>query len=235
MTLHRTNPEVGRIMKAQLQDFVDRRHDYFKKLAAGTETATSGTPLTILVGSDTGTTIELAARTKKIAQSRAYKVTVLDLDEISSMEQLAEHKNIMVLCATAGEGDPPGNATKFFDMFEEEEFAPDSLEGVQYHVFGLGDRGYRHFNSAAKFIDKKFEELGGTKMQEIGLGDDQDDDKYETAFDEFLPEFWKTQNAPEPKDDHLIPDPIVELEAVDASKWTYKQIMPPGTTMITLE
>merc|ERR1719446_2020395 len=93
MTLQRMNPEVGRIMKAQLQDFVDQRHDRFKALAAGTETSTSGTPLTILVGSDTGTTIELAARTKKMAESRAYNVTVLDLDEIGSVEQLSEHQN----------------------------------------------------------------------------------------------------------------------------------------------
>jgi len=192
--------------------------------------------LTILVGSDTGTTTELALRTKKMCMSRGYNVTVLDLDEVTSVEAIAEHKNILVLCSTAGEGDPPGNATKFWDLFEEgQEYAADSLEGVQFHVFGLGDRGYRHFNSAAKFIDNKLEELGGKRMQAIGLGDDQDDDKYETAYDEFLPEFWKTQNAPEPKDDHLIPDPIVELEAVDASKWTYKQTMPPGTTMITLE
>merc|ERR1719316_1224411 len=186
MTLHRQNPEMGRIMKAQLQDFVDRRHENFKRLAAGTETSTSGTPLTILVGSDTGTTIELAARTKKMAESRAYNVTVLDLDEIGSVEQLSEHQNVMVLCATAGEGDPPGNATKFFDLWEElgDSVAADALSGMQYHVFGLGDRGYRHFNSAAKFIDKKFEELGGTRMQECGLGDDQDDDKYETQYDE---------------------------------------------------
>merc|ERR1719440_192284 len=159
MTLHRTNPELGRIMKAQLQDFVDRRHNYMKQLASGEDTDVSGTPLTILVGSDTGTTIELASRTKKMAASRDYNVTVLDLDEISAVEQLAEHPNIMVLCATAGEGDPPGNATKFFDLFEENEFAADSLQGVQYHVFALGDRGYRHFNSAGKFIDTKFEEF----------------------------------------------------------------------------
>jgi homodimeric pyruvate:ferredoxin (flavodoxin) oxidoreductase len=235
MTLHRQNPEMGRIMKAQLQDFVDRRHESLTKLANAMDTATSGTPLTILVGSDTGTTIELAARTKKIAAGRQYNVTILDLDEISSMEQLSEHKNIMVLCATAGEGDPPGNATKFFDMFEEEEFAADSLEGVQFHVFGLGDRGYRHFNSSAKFIDKKFEELGAKRMQDVGLGDDQDDDKYETAYDEWLPEFWKIQGAPEPKDDHLIPDASYALESVPSSRWSYQQVMPPGTKMIQLE
>merc|ERR1719253_2080662 len=53
MTLHRQSPELGRIMKAQLQDFVDERHKKMTALAAGTETAVTGTPLTILVGSDT--------------------------------------------------------------------------------------------------------------------------------------------------------------------------------------
>jgi len=235
MTLHRTHPEVGRVMKAQLQDFVDRRHDRFKALAAGTETSTAGTPLTILVGSDTGTTIELASRTKRMAEARNYKVTVMDLDEISSVEQIRDHQNIMVLCATAGEGDPPGNATKFFDIWEEEDPAADALEGVNFHVFGLGDRGYRHFNSSGKFIDAKFAELGATRMQEIGLGDDQDDDKYDTAYEEWLPEFWKIQNAPEPEGDHLIPEPSFALEQVDASLWSYKQVMPPGTKMVTLE
>jgi homodimeric pyruvate:ferredoxin (flavodoxin) oxidoreductase len=236
MTLQRTNPEVGRIMKAQLQDFVDRRHEHLKALAAGTATEVSGTPLTILVGSDTGTTTELAIRTKKMCESRDYKVTVLDLDEITSVEALAEHQNVLVLCSTAGEGDMPGNSTKFWDLFEEGQVYPsDALEGVQFHVFGLGDRSYRHFNSAGKAIDQKLEELGAKRMQDIGLGDDQDDDKYETAFDEFLPEFWRTQGAPEPKDDHLIPQPVVTLEKVDASKWSYKQVMPPGTKMITLE
>jgi len=104
----------------------------------------------------------------------------------------------------------------FFDLWEEGEYASDALEGMQFHVFGLGDRGYRHFNSAAKFIDKKFVELGATRMQEVGLGDDQDDDKYETAYDEWLPDFWKIQNAPEPKDDHLIPEPSFALEEVQA-------------------
>merc|ERR1719199_9326 len=142
-------------MKAQLQDFVDRRHERFKALAAGTATETSGTPLTILVGSDTGTATELAIRTKKMCESRAYNVTVLDLDEVTSVESLAEHKNILVLCSTAGEGDMPGNSTKFWDLFEEgAEYPSDLLQGTQFHVFGLGDRGYRHFNSAAKAVDK---------------------------------------------------------------------------------
>jgi sulfite reductase alpha subunit-like flavoprotein len=234
MTLTRTNPEIAQQMKDNLQDFATRRHDNLKALAANAETD-DGTPLTILVGSDTGTAVELAARTKKLCESRGYKVTQLDLDEIDSVETLAAHKNMLVLCSTAGEGEMPGNAHNFWDMFSEGgPFPADSLAGCNYHVFGLGDRGYRHFNLAAKLIDTKFEELGGARMQPVGLGDDQDDDKYDTAFEEWMPEFYKLQGAPEPKDDHLIPEPTVSLTPVPAEQWTYKQIVPPGARLLRL-
>ncbi|CAK0893148.1 unnamed protein product, partial [Prorocentrum cordatum] len=236
MTLTRTNPEIADQMKASLQEFVTRRHDKFKRMAAGEDAGQSaGVPLTILVGSDTGTAAELALRTKKMCEARNYNVTILDLDEISSVEDLSEHKNVLVLCSTAGEGDMPGTATKFWDTFSEGTYAPDALAGMQYHVFGLGDRGYRHFNKAAKQIDAKFEELGGERRQPVGLGDDQDDDKYETALDEWMPEFWKVQDAPEPADADKIPDPMFELTPVPSNEWSYRQIAPPGTKMITLE
>merc|ERR1719199_2251924 len=106
---------------------------------------------------------------------------------------------------------------------------------MKHSTFALGDRGYRHFNSAGKAVDNKLVELGSQRMQEVGLGDDQDDDKYDTAYEEWLPEFWKIQNAPEPKDDHLIPEPSFKLNELPARDWTYKQTMPPGTKMITLE
>ena len=95
------------------------------------------------------------------------------------------------------------------------------------NVMCLNQKGF-------KFIDQKFASLGATRMQELGLGDDQDDDKYDTQYGEWLPEFFTIQNAPEPKDDHLIPDASFKLEQVDAKRWTYKQTQPPGTKMITL-
>jgi sulfite reductase alpha subunit-like flavoprotein len=235
MTLERSNPTIAAALKEQLQDFADRKHTNYKKLAAGEETEAVGTPLTILVGSDTGTAIELSARMKKQCESRNYTVTVLELDEITSIEDLAAMENVMLLCSTAGEGDMPGNATNFWAMFEEGDFDSDVLQNMKLHTFGLGDRGYRHFNLAAKLIDEKFVELGATRMQDVGLGDDQDDDKYETALEEWMPDFWKIQNAPEPADAHLIAEPTVELVPQPAEKWTYRQIMPPGTKMLNLE
>ena len=39
-------------------------------------------------------------------------------------------------------------------------------------VFGLGNKTYEHFNAMGKYVDKRLEELGGTRITELGEGDD---------------------------------------------------------------
>jgi len=46
-------------------------------------------------------------------------------------------------------------------------------------VFGLGNKTYEHYNSMGKYVDKRLEELGGERVYELGLGDD--DGKYVPA------------------------------------------------------
>ena len=39
-------------------------------------------------------------------------------------------------------------------------------------VFGLGNKTYEHFNAVGKYFDKRLEELGGNRMYQLGIGDD---------------------------------------------------------------
>lgn len=39
-------------------------------------------------------------------------------------------------------------------------------------VFGLGNKTYEHYNKVAIYVDKRLEELGGSRVFELGLGDD---------------------------------------------------------------
>ena len=39
-------------------------------------------------------------------------------------------------------------------------------------VFGLGNKTYEHYNAMGKFVDRRMEELGATRVFELGLGDD---------------------------------------------------------------
>lgn len=43
-------------------------------------------------------------------------------------------------------------------------------------VFGLGNKTYEHYNAVGKYVDKRLEEVGGIRVCELGLGDD--DGKY---------------------------------------------------------
>lgn len=44
--------------------------------------------------------------------------------------------------------------------------------GCVLQVFGLGNKTYEHYNSVAIYMDKRLEELGATRVHELGLGDD---------------------------------------------------------------
>jgi len=237
-TLFRTLPDVAESLESELQNWAHHRLESYKKRDedyGGMEDKGS-IPLTILVGTDTGTTMELALRTAVACRSRDFDVKLLEMDEISEISDLGDHPNVLLMCSTAGEGDIPATALGFWEVLSAPDLPQDSLKGISFCAFGLGDRGYRHFNKAIKDIDTRFEELGATRQMITGLGDDQDDDKYETAFEEWIPEFYKTHQAPEPKNDHLIPAPLFELRHMSAEeKWEYKQIAAPGTKEILLE
>jgi NADPH-ferrihemoprotein reductase len=43
-------------------------------------------------------------------------------------------------------------------------------------VFGLGNKTYEHYNKMGKYLDVRLEELGATRVYELGMGDD--DAKY---------------------------------------------------------
>ena len=79
----------------------------------------------------------------------------------------------MFCLATYGEGDPTDNAQEFYEWLREDG---RELNNLHYAVFGLGNKTYEHYNAVGKYVDKRLEEIGGVRMCEVGLGDD--DGKY---------------------------------------------------------
>lgn len=158
-------------------------NSFLKKLKA------SGRSLVAFYGSQTGTAEEFAGRLAKEGIRYQLKGMVADPEEYD-MEELVNLKDIpnslAVFClATYGEGDPTDNAMEFYEWLQNGDA---NLTGLNYAVFGLGNKTYEHYNEVAIYVDKRLEELGGTRVYVCGLGDD--DANIEDDFITWKEGFW---------------------------------------------
>lgn len=148
-----------------------------------------GRNVVVFYGSQTGTAEEFATRLAKDASRYGMKGMAADPEECD-MEELCELKevenNLAIFCmATYGEGDPTDNAQEFYEWLQA---GGNELEGVNFAVFGLGNKTYEHFNAMAHYVDSRLEELGATRVCELGLGDD--DANIEEDFVMWREKFW---------------------------------------------
>ncbi|KAJ3643865.1 hypothetical protein Zmor_026549 [Zophobas morio] len=158
-------------------------NSFIKKLKA------SGRSLVVFYGSQTGTAEEFAGRLAKEGVRYHLKGMVADPEECD-MEELVNLKSIpnslAVFClATYGEGDPTDNAMEFYEWLQNGDA---DLSGLNYAVFGLGNKTYEHYNQVAIYVDKRLEELGATRVFDMGLGDD--DANIEDDFITWKDKFW---------------------------------------------
>ena len=153
----------------------------------------TGRRLVVFYGSQTGTAEEFAGRLAKEGARFGLKGIVADPEEenMEDLQQLGELEEELGPClavfmlATYGEGDPTDNAVEFNEKLTNDGM---DLTGMKFSVFGLGNKTYEHFNKMGKFADSKLEELGGVRVHELGVGDD--DANLEDDFITWKEAFW---------------------------------------------
>lgn len=160
---------AGSLSPAQLQWL----SGFFAGLAANRAAAPAGTDvvapasapaarkLTILYGTETGNSTEVAQALGNSAKEQGLAPTVADMADYKP-RQLGDEEDLLIVVSTYGEGDPPQPSTGFFE-FVEGPRAP-KLEGVRYAVLALGDSTYEYYCEAGKRLDSRLEELGAKRL-----------------------------------------------------------------------
>ena len=154
-----------------------------------------GAPLTILYASDNGNATNVAKRLGNRGRARGLKTSVLAMEDYP-VEDLPSEENIVFITSTAGQGEFPQNGLPFWDAVKDNTDL--DLATVNFSVFGLGDSHYWprkedkiYYNKPAKDLDRLLTNLGGQRLADVGLGNDQDPDGYQTGYTEWEPKIWQ--------------------------------------------
>ena len=131
------------------------------------------TPLLVLYGSNLGTAEGLAHAIAEDARTRGFVATVGSLDD--HLGSLPKEGGVVVVTASYN-GQPPDNAAKFCQWLQDPSLPADAFAGVEYSVFGCGNRDWAAtYQAIPTLIDAQLEKHGAKPMYRRGEGDARGD------------------------------------------------------------
>src|SRR5574337_671827 len=155
------------------------------------------TPLLVLFGSNLGTAEGLAHRIADEARSRGFAATVGALDDHA--DALPKTGGVVIVAASYN-GQPPDNAAKFCAKLRDPALPADAFAGVEYSVFGCGNRDWSAtYQAIPTLIDAELEKHGAKRAYQRGEGDARGDfDRdYRAWYDDLFPSLAKALDLPE--------------------------------------
>lgn len=169
--------------------------------------------LHIVYGSRTGNAKAVAMLAEGYAKSLGFNVVCADMPGFNGAD-LAQLENVMICVSTHGEGEPPVQAEVFYEYVTEQATAIKA----NYAVLGLGDSSYRYYCQTGKDLDRQLEQLGGTRMLEVGTADidfeDASKEWVRAAVDAFSAHLKPVQSPA----DHF----VFELDLEDGTRNAYR-------------
>ncbi|KAL1915143.1 uncharacterized protein VTP21DRAFT_7624 [Calcarisporiella thermophila] len=202
--LVKESPEFSKALVSSLESDVARRHEELKRKAREDYArligglSANGASVVFLFGSDNGNAEGVAKKLAMRGKARGLRTRLMAMDDYSDVADLASEPNVVIVTSTAGQGEFPQNSREFWKVLNDKTAGDLNLADTKYAVFGLGDSHYWplpedriYYNRPARLVDAKLEGLGATPLCDIGLGDDQDPDGFETGLAAWEPQLWK--------------------------------------------
>jgi sulfite reductase alpha subunit-like flavoprotein len=166
-------------------------------------------------------------------KKRDVRVTVLACDDYD-FDNLCNEKTVIFILATCGQGELPSNCKDFYASITAMEDNPEWLKDVNIGVFGMGDSHYVYFNSVATKFDDELRKKGAQMVVDVGLGDDQDPEKYESVFEEWGPTLFTKLELPEAQRILLASQYSAEILSNDTGEYEVSTdvILPAGAKLV---
>jgi len=161
--------------------------------------------LLLLFGTETGTAESLAYKLGNELRGRGMDCRVCGMDEYD-VTDLPNERNVVMIVATAGDGETPANMRSFWRFLLNRALPADSLSRLTVGVFGLGDSSYDKFNAAARRLSVRLKQLGAKHCVPLGLGDDQAAYGYYMAWNDWIAAYLTAIAA-------SVSAPMLELQA----------------------
>ncbi len=186
----------------------------------------TGPPLLILYASDGGTAEKYAKRLGNRCQLRGVVARVQTMDSMP-IHELQKEEYVVFITSTAGQGEFPQNGRDTFKALNVAATRSEKLfETLKYTVFGLGDSHYwprpedaHYYNKPSKDLDARLERLGGERVADLGLGDDQDADGPLTGYTTWEPLLWKALGVEGVEVQEAEPEPVTNEHIKIASNF----------------
>jgi len=154
---------------------------YFSALT-GAVAAPPVTKVTVLYGTESGTSEALAEKTAKRAKSQGAKVKLVNMAD-AKLAELKGVENLLVIVSTWGDGEPPEAAEFFYNALMNESV---DLSKVNFSVCALGDTSYDKFCQTGKDVDARLETLGAKRIVDRQDCDVDFEDSYAVWVDRAL-------------------------------------------------
>ena len=132
----------------------------------------SARDLYIIYGSQTGNAEEIAKDLHSNCVELGLPCHLMTMNAAKECSLKDVAKCLLVVCSTTGNGDAPENADVFWRAVKLRSAAKDKFAGVHYAVLGLGDTNYDKFCYMGKQLDKRFAELGATRIIDVCCADE---------------------------------------------------------------
>ena len=130
-----------------------------------------GTKLTVLYGSNLGTSEGFARDIAQLGNVNGFETILAPLDDYAGA---LPKEGAVIIISSSYNGAAPNNAAKFLSWIENAE--SDAAKGVNYMVFGCGSRDWMStYQSVPRRLDDAMKAAGGRIIMDRGEADARED------------------------------------------------------------